>query len=342
MNKSLSIPEELIKIKAQEFWKKRQREGRDGTPEDSRIEARQYLEKHRWEVFQWKLTQRLSKRPIKRFADWWETTPIEKFVLEDIKYLLEESAFVSIVTLIAEITIILSLITWITGRKERWENEIFSTWQVVNNAPEDQSGVVKLALERLLSNDFSLAGLKLQNTYLYGANLQKAELRRANLQKADLRTANLQKAGISGVNLKQAYLIETNLQQAYLIETNLQQADLSGANLQQANLRRAKLQQAYLIETNLQQADLSGANLHKADLSGANLYKAALYVVGNLTPKQIKSTCFWEKALYEGEWNDEKKTYVVTEPDNTNFIEELKKDKSSDPTKKPDCSFWKR
>ena len=90
MNKSTSIPEELIKIKSQEFWKKRQGEAREGTPEDSRIDARQYLEKHPGEVWQWKVTKNLSKRPIKKLADWWETTPIEKYFLEDIKYLLEK------------------------------------------------------------------------------------------------------------------------------------------------------------------------------------------------------------------------------------------------------------
>lgn len=63
MNRSPSIPEELIKIKAQEFWKKRQGGGRYGTPEDSRIEARQYLEKHPWQVWQWQLRKTIFQRP---------------------------------------------------------------------------------------------------------------------------------------------------------------------------------------------------------------------------------------------------------------------------------------
>ena len=37
-------------------------------------------------------------------------------------------------------------------------------------------GGVKIGLERLLKNDFSLAGLNLSNTQLYGANLEGAEL----------------------------------------------------------------------------------------------------------------------------------------------------------------------
>ena len=279
MSRSHSIPEELIKIKAQVISKKRQSKRLQSTPEVDLIEARQYLEKHRWEVFQWKLSQSLANRPIKRFADWWETTRIEKFFFEDIKYLLENSAFLSILTFIAEIAIIWSSIPWIMGIQERREDEIFATWQVVNDASEDQSGVVKIALERLLRNDFSLAGLELKNTNLVGANLQEA--------------------------------------------------NLVGANLQKANLGYAKLQEAWLWEANLQKADLWRANLQEADLGKADL-----------TDKQIKSACFWDKAIYKSEWNDEQYTYVVTEPDNTNFIEELKKDESSDPKESPDCSWW--
>ncbi len=371
MSRSRSIPEKLIKIKAQTIWEKRQSEGLQGTSESDWIEARQYLEKHRWEVFQWKLAQSLANRPIKRFADWWETIPVEKFFLEDIKYLLENSAFVSIVTLIAEITIIISLLTWITGRKERWEDEIFATWQVVNEASEDQSGVVRIALERLLRNDFSLAGLKLENTNLEGVKLQKADLRSANLQEADLRSANLQKADLRSANLQEADLRrtnlqeadlgrvnlqksplwETNLQEAYLWETNLQEAYLWQANLQEAYLRRANLQEAYLGRANLQKADLGRVNLQKANLWNANLQEAYLWDANlqeaylgeakNLTAKQIKSACFWEEAIYKGEWNREKRTAVATEPDNTKFIEELKKDKSSDFKGFSFCPHWR-
>ena len=59
-------------------------------------------------------------------------------------------------------------------------------------------------------------------------------------------------------------------------------------------------------------------------------------------PRNSKSSCFWEEAIYKVEWNKEKRTYVATEPDHTNFIEELKKDKSSDPEETIDCSDWEK
>ena len=61
MNKPRSIPQELIKLKANQIWKKRRREGRDGTPESDWIEAKKYLEKHRWQVFLWRLEKTLKK-----------------------------------------------------------------------------------------------------------------------------------------------------------------------------------------------------------------------------------------------------------------------------------------
>ncbi len=71
MNKSRSIPEELIKVKAHEIWKKRLHEGRGGTPKDSRIEAKKYLENHRWEVLWWQAnnTLRLFRNFLSLFGD---------------------------------------------------------------------------------------------------------------------------------------------------------------------------------------------------------------------------------------------------------------------------------
>ena len=256
-------------------------------------------------------TKSLHTRLIRKITNWWETTPVEDF-LEDVDDLLQNSAFLSIVALLAQITIITSLIGWWIGRPEARENEIFSTWQVVNDADEDQSGVVKIALERLLRKEFSLAGLKLENTNLLGANLQQAYLKWANLQQAVLKLANLQQAVLESANLQQADLFSANLQQVVLESANLQQASLFRANLQQASLKSANLQQAILVE------------------------------VQNLTPEQIKSACFWETAIYKGEYDDVKEAFVVIEPDNTDFIENLKKDISSDPEEPIDCSDWEK
>ncbi len=66
MRRSRSIPEELIKVKAHKIWEKRLLKGRDGTPESDWEKARQYLEKHRWEVFWWKFRKRCRYKERRR------------------------------------------------------------------------------------------------------------------------------------------------------------------------------------------------------------------------------------------------------------------------------------
>ena len=108
------------------------------------------------------------------------------------------------------------------------------------------------------------------------------------------------------------------------------------ANRKDYFLWGASLQNASLWDANLQDANLKKVDLQDADLEGAFLLGTK-----KLTAKQIKSTCFWDKAIYKGEWNEEM-DWVATEPDNTNFIEELKNDTASDPEEPIDCSRWEK
>jgi uncharacterized protein YjbI with pentapeptide repeats len=131
------------------------------------------------------------------------------------------------------------------------------------------------------------------------------------------------------------------------IITFLKDAGLYRFILKKAHLSEINLSEAYL-STNLQRADLRGANLQDADLKGANLQDAVLLDAKNLTRKQIKSACNWDKAIYKGEWHweEETETWVANneqdEQKNLNYIKDLKKDKKTDPTRKPDCSRWSR
>ncbi|MGL4882937.1 MAG: pentapeptide repeat-containing protein, partial [Waterburya sp.] len=80
----------------------------------------------------------------------------------------------------------------------------------------------------------------------------------------------------------------------------------------------------------------TGANLIDADLRGANLIDAK-----NLTNSQIKSACFWDQAIYKGHLDEKQNQLVADKKANQQYIEQLKKDKSSDPETPPDCSRWK-
>ena len=303
---------------------------------------------------------------------------LEKHVLEPTDAWIDKQAFFTILGRLGNLAFVVAVVSFIFGENVRRNNEVFTAWQTITGA-EGQSGSggriealeflnsrplrfpwvgwtekglywdeqeKKCKEKRLFGRRWKqqpLIGLSAPNkAYLEYIHLCKADLGGANLQEARLGGANLQEADLGGANLQGANLFMVNFQEALLGGANLQKVYLFRAKLQKANLFRAKLQKANLSESNFQEALLYGANLQKAYLFRANLQEALLWGATNLTPKQIKSACYWKQAIHKGEWNREKNIWEITEPDNTNFIEKLKKDKSSDPKEKPDCSIWSR
>ena len=180
----------------------------------------------------------------------------------------------------------------------------------------------------------NLSSANLSSANLYRANLYRADLYRADLSSANLYRADLYRADLYRADLSSAYFYRAYLRSAYLSSANLSSTNLYRADLRNANLYRADLSSADLSRADLSHADLSSADLSSADLSGAylnraNLYHTDLIYIKYLTPSQIKLTCYWEQATYKQDKEENKK-----------YIEELKKDKSSDPDEPVDCSIW--
>ena len=223
-----------------------------------------------------------SKNPprrslLRQFGEWWETTPVERF-LEDIEDILQKSALLSILSLVANITIVVSLFGWWVGRSERRENEIFQTWEMTENLSGDRSEAAKLIVQRLHRNGASLTGLDLRDSNLYEVNLQNAHMLEVDLTGAMLIKANLRSANLTNSALDYARLSEADLRHAYLQSTSLLGATLEKANLSVSDLFRANLADADMTEANLQEANLVGANLQGAILENANL-QGAFYSV---------------------------------------------------------------
>ncbi|GGA45104.1 pentapeptide repeat-containing protein [Okeania sp. KiyG1] len=296
-----------------------------------------------------KKTPEKKTRLIRRIADWWETTPVEKF-LEDIEYLLRNSATLEIIGLLANAALIVSLVSWLTGFEKRKEEQLFATWTIINEGKGDKSGVVKTAVERLHKDGFDLSGLQLNETNLIQANLSEADLSQADLSEADLIFANLSEADLSQADLIQANLSQADLSQADLSQANLSEADLSVVDLSQADLSVVDLSQANLYGADLSEADLifanlSVANLSVANLSEANLYGAYLFGAENLSNAQIKLACNWKEAIYvkttiaEGKWVPIDKQ-AIDKQANQEKIKEIEQDKDSEPENPPDCYKW--
>lgn len=180
----------------------------------------------------------------------------------------------------------------------------------------------------------SLKGADLRGADLSGANLFVFDLSVADLRGIDLKGADLKGADLRGANLRGADLSGANFFMANfgVIRSgaeNFFRADLSGADLSGARLSWANLSVA-----DLRGADLRGASLGGADLRGADLFKAT-----GLTNKQIKSACYWDKAVYtDPDWDDKRKAWIVKD-DNANQrkIKEIREDKASDPQQPVDC-----
>ena len=138
-----------------------------------------------------------------------------------------------------------------------------------------------------------------------------ATLERLAKAKKNLKLFNLARADLDGINLKNSYLYGVNLAKANLSLANLENAYLYRANFYLANLDRANLDNAYLIKSK------------------------------NLTSSQIKSACYWSKALYKGYFSPDKLSWIVDEKANQHYIEQLKQDQASNPQEPVNCSRWK-
>jgi Pentapeptide repeats (8 copies) len=113
----------------------------------------------------------------------------------------------------------------------------YQAWQVVNTAQgKGGSGGRVDALQDLVRNSVSLAGVRLDDAWLEGirldgASLPRASLRGTILQGARLRRANLRGADLTGADLTGADLRDAILKGATLAGATLAAAELGGADL---------------------------------------------------------------------------------------------------------------
>jgi uncharacterized protein YjbI with pentapeptide repeats len=112
------------------------------------------------------------------------------------------------------------------------------------------------ALQDLVEEGVSLAGIDISN-----AILPKIDLRNADLIGANLDMAVLFESNFSGANLTGAYISGTYLSGSKLFLTNFSKAQLCNTNLTGANLSEAKLNGANLTGAILRMANLKYTKL---------------------------------------------------------------------------------
>lgn len=129
-------------------------------------------------------------------------------------------------------------------------------WQVINSAQGQGGSAGRVeALELLVKQGESLAGLTVAEAYLTGLYLPDAT--------------------VTDADLHGSTLIGASFQRSSLVDTDLSNTDLSSAHLEYANMTDADLREAVLIGARLQEANLTGADLRGAELGGISLTGAA-------------------------------------------------------------------
>ena len=256
--------------------------------------------------------------------------------LSKIKDWLRKQPLLSILEQLGKLAIIISLLTFILGEDSRYSTAVFQAWQTITTAEGQTGNGGRIeALEFLNSRPWRLPwiGLTEEEWFLdeftgkckrrelpvIGSRWERQSLRSLSIQKAYLVEVKLCGANLAETNLREAKLWKADLGGTDLWKSNLVKADLAEAHLGGTKLEKANLKGAHLWEANLEQANLEQANLEQANLEQAKLENTNLSRVKNLTPTQVKSTCYWKQA---------------------NFDEEFQKELEKESDQKVDCSRW--
>lgn len=261
-------------------------------------------------------------------------------VVQDLKRL----AIFDLLQLLANVTIVISLASFLSGgEQQRHNTEVYEAWQVITSAHDQPgSGGRRRALEFLNATPGtpgrlrwygavwpreSLDGIDLSGTYLLGVRLPYAILRNADLSNATLHAANFRGAILDYANFKDASLNsvgipQTNREKLYswlrrddgwnnLYKTGVvdfTQARMIQTNLQDADLREANLTEAQLFATDLKGASLIEATLRSARLGGVILNGTSFHEADlydvSIHNADIEKTSFHEANMQDSEIDD--------------------------------------
>ena len=183
------------------------------------------------------------KQPYRNTVNWWEATSVER-ALETLVKDLKNLAFLDLLSLLSNVAILLTVITYLSSEQQRRDAEVYNAWQTITSADGTAGdGGRRRALEFL--NASPDAHWRMRFPWVCIPFTQICPV--------------WSKEDLSGVDMKGAYLVDVKLPNARLTD-----ADLSSANLQGANLADATLH-----SVSFWNSDLRRANLHGADLAGA-------------------------------------------------------------------------
>lgn len=185
---------------------------------------------------------------------------------------IEESLFFKILELLAKLSILVAIATWIfeipnrgRDRENLRKAKIFRAWELIALS-EVQSGstIKKLPLEELNSEGVDLRNLTLDWSFLNGVQLPGASLDFSTLWNSDLTGANLK-----GASMRYCDIVDTKIGSADMSHCNFSFSLLNGLNFSNANLQDTTFSMALLWDCDLSQA----LGLQMAQLTNAVVFQ---------------------------------------------------------------------
>jgi uncharacterized protein YjbI with pentapeptide repeats len=163
--------------------------------------------------------------------------------------------FLEVLEYCGTLSILVGVIFYFAGTRDRREQRHYQAWQVINTAASKGGNGGRIdALQDLNADGIPLVAVDLSgDAFLRNISLPDADLTRANVSGSDMRGAILR-----GTDLEDATLVFTNLRGADLDRARLNDSDLSSADLSGANLTGVDLSRVILDQADLRNADLSG------------------------------------------------------------------------------------
>ena len=178
-------------------------------------------------------------------------------------WILGRSVLLEVLEYCGTLSILVGVIFYFAGAKDRLEQKHYQAWQVINTAQgKGGSGGRIDALQDLNADGVALTGVNLQDAFLQNIKLPNANLLRATLSSADMRGAILHDS-----MLQKADLESTNLRGSDLRDVQFTDADLTDADFLAADLRSADLTNVILKYADLRNADLGGITNWKTSQS---------------------------------------------------------------------------
>jgi uncharacterized protein YjbI with pentapeptide repeats len=203
--------------------------------------------------------------------------------LERITAALRSLAIVDLISVISSLFVVWTAITYLRGGEARRQARITAAWTVINTAQAGGSGGRDIALQTLVREGVSLAGIDLRGAVLTGVVLRGADFSQAKLDGAALELADLSCQDTLALNDC------TSFAEATLRGSLLDGANLDGADFRSADLRCPDTTQNAAGHgcTSLRAASLRAATLNQAQLKGANLEDADLACLDQATGETV-------------------------------------------------------